>query len=658
LRMIGASLGPLARLTKAARDFADGDLETRVKIESRNEFGTLGHAFNNMAGKMGRQIDMLETMSEIDHLILTGGSIDEVCGAVAQHLIRLSRSNAVAVVTGLDDQVSQAMMYTVCRDRVVNEMIDASALAAASGASLRVDSMTVSDSWLGQHAALFADAGDSHVAIVPVLLQRQLMGIILVGLQGDGALPAEQLQQCEDIAERFAVALASFKREEALFRQANYDDLTGLPNRQLLKDRLKDLVERPGGAGTSGALLYLDLDRFKEVNDVYGHSVGDMVLVQAAERIVSETRDDDIVARLGGDEFVVVMPKVSRSEVVKSTAVRLLSRLTDVFSVSGMDHFVGASIGIVLFPDDGESVETLLKNADAAMYRAKEAGRSRHEFFNHELNAEGRRKIELERELRTALARGDLELYYQPQFYTETGALSGAEALLRWHHDLLGDVSPAEFIPLAEESDLIVEIGEWVADRCARDLRALFDEGLHPGAIAINVSARQLRDERFGHSLFNVLSAHGIQPSNIRIEVTETAVAQNRDTAIEFLDDLRKKGVRIALDDFGTGYSSLSYLQNMPYDIIKIDKSFVDLIDTGETSANICRTVIRMAHELGKTSIAEGVESQSQLNFLRDSGCDVVQGYVHARPMSFDAFVAFVRKIDLHTHRRKALELV
>ena len=657
-KMIGTSLGPLAALTKAARRVADGDLDVRVDIDSRNEFGTLGRTFNTMAARMGRQIDMLGAMSEIDKLILTGAGIEDVCEAVSQHLARLTNCDAVAIVTGLDGPVGKPAVIAVREGEVVSDLFESGAFSSELLSLARTGSANVDMSLLGDAIRPIVEFGQTHVAIVPVLLQGELLGQILVASRDESLLTPNQLRQCDDIAERFAVALDSFRRKEALYRKANFDDLTGLPNRQLLKDRLEELLQRAASTRQSGALLYLDLDRFKEVNDVYGHSVGDMVLVQAAERIVGEMRDDDIVARLGGDEFVVILPNVSRHEVIKTTASRLLSRLTDIFSVAGVNHFVGASIGIVVFPEDGESVESLLKNADAAMYRAKEAGRARFEFFNHELNAEGRRKIELERELRGAVERNELQLYYQPQFFLDTGALSGAEALLRWQHGQLGNVSPAEFIPLAEESDLIIEMGVWIAERCASDIRRLLDEGLHPGPISINVSARQLRDLGFVGTLTQVLARNQIEPTNIRIEVTETAVAQNRDTAIELLEKLRSKGIRIAIDDFGTGYSSLSYLQNMPYDVIKIDKSFVDLIENGETAVNICRTIIRMAHELGKTSVAEGVESQSQVNFLRESGCDVVQGYFYAKPMPFDEFVQFIRKVDLHTHRRKALELV
>jgi diguanylate cyclase (GGDEF)-like protein len=410
--------------------------------------------------------------------------------------------------------------------------------------------------------------------------------------------------------------------------------------------------------GLNGALLYLDLDRFKEINDVYGHSVGDIVLTQAAERIMGEVRDSDTVARLGGDEFVVVLPNVTGDSRVRTMATRLLERLTESFSVRGDDHFVGASIGIVMFPDDGDSVETLLKNADAAMYRAKEAGRSRFEFFSKKLNAESRRKIGLERDLRAAYCKKELELYYQPQFDIKTGIISGAEALLRWNHGVEGFISPTEFVPLAEDSNLIVDIGRWVIEQTCRDLNSILKKGLHPGAMSINVSARQLRDSTFTSDVLQPLNRFGLHPGYLQLEVTETTVAQNRDTAIEILKALRQEGVRVAIDDFGTGYSSLSYLQQMPFDLIKIDKSFVDRIDAGDPSDNICRTIIKMAHELGKKSIAEGVEQTNQIDFLKQNGCDFVQGFYYSKPLTKEDFVAFIEKQDFHTQRRKALEII
>jgi diguanylate cyclase (GGDEF)-like protein len=409
---------------------------------------------------------------------------------------------------------------------------------------------------------------------------------------------------------------------------------------------------------TNGAILFLDLDRFKEVNDVFGHSVGDIVLTQTAERIVNEVRDTDTVARLGGDEFVVVMPHLASGDALRMAASRILTRLAEPFPVRGTNHFLSASIGIVMFPEDGGSVETLLKNADAAMYRAKDAGRSRFEFFSKKLNAESRRKIKLERDLRLAFENDQLEVYYQPQFDLTDGVIWGAEALMRWCHGEQGFVPPSEFIQLAEDSGLIVDMGRWIMEKTCVDLRAIMDMGLHPGSMSINVSARQLREGNFTSDVLDVLQRHDIHPGYLQLEITETTVAQNRDSAIKVLNVLRDAGVQVAIDDFGTGYSSLSYLQQMPFDLIKIDKSFIDMIGSGGSSENICRTIIKMAHELGKKAIAEGVEKIEQADFLIKNKCDFVQGYFYSHPLPQEEFLAFIEKQDFHTQRRKALEIV
>ena len=491
-----------------------------------------------------------------------------------------------------------------------------------------------------------------------MILHDDLKGVLLLGFSRQFEMSQTSLQRIIDLAARFAVALSSVEREEALYRQAHFDPLTGLPNRQLLKDRLTQYLASARLENHSGAILFLDLDRFKEINDVFGHSVGDGVLTQASERIVSEVRARDTVARLGGDEFVVVLPNVRNDSIVRGTAERLLNKLSEAFTVSETDHYLSASIGIAMFPADGATVETLLKNADAAMYRAKEAGRGRFEFFSRRLNAESRRKIGIERDLRAAFMNGDLDVHYQPQFDIKSGEISGAEALLRWTHADQGAISPEEFIPLAEDSELIIDIGSWVIERACENLCAILDKGLHPGPVSINVSGRQLADSHFIQAVMDPITKFGIHPGFMQLEVTETTVAQNRDKAVALLQELRDEGVRVAIDDFGTGYSSLSYLQQMPFDVIKIDKSFIDRIGSSVTSDNICRTIIKMAEQLDKKSIAEGVEEQSQLDFLRINGCDFVQGFYYSKALPNDEFMAFVEKQDFHTRRRKALEIL
>ena len=656
--LIGQSLVPLQRLTILARQYAAGDLASRVRIRTGDEFESLADAFNNMAGRLGRQIATLKAMSKIDRLILTGAKFEEVCEDLIDHLIDLTDYEAAAIIAKDVDGRNEAKMISWCEDQFVHERIALPQELGHDWCQPREVEIKMVDPAVAPYRKRFLSYGMRYVLIIPVVLNDELKGILLLGSNKSFESHHSKVKRCIDLAGRLAVALASAEREEALYRQAHFDELTGLPNRQLLKDRLKQQLVSARRNNTNGAILFLDLDRFKEVNDVFGHSVGDIVLTQTAERIVNEVRDTDTVARLGGDEFVVVMPQHATGNTLRMAASRILARLSEPFQIRGSNHFLSASIGIVVFPDDGDSVETLLQNADAAMYRAKDAGRSRFEFFSKRLNAESRRKIELERDLRSAFDNEKLEVYYQPQFDLADGAIWGAEALMRWRHGDDGFVPPNEFIQLAEDSGLIVDLGRWVMERTCTDLRSIMDMGLHPGSMSINVSARQLREGNFASDVLEALQRHDIHPGYLQLEITETAVAENPDTAINILNVLRNAGVQVAIDDFGTGYSSLSYLQNMPFDLIKIDKSFIDMVGAGGSSENICRTIIKMAHELGKKAIAEGVETREQADFLIENGCDFVQGYFYSHPLPQDEFHEFVEKQDFHTQRRKALEVV
>ena len=658
IKLIARSLIPLQHLTLAARQYAGGDLAARVRVRTGDEFEWLAEAFNNMAGRLGRQISALEAMSGIDRMILSGTKFEDVSEDVVGHLVELTRCQSASVIARDIDAPSKGKMISSCGKEFVHERVDLPGGIDHSWCQPRQVDITQVDERQAPYKARFEAFGHSFVVLVPVVLNEQLKGVLLLGFESRFDLSQGSMQRVVDLAGRFAVALSSVEREETLYRQAHFDTLTGLPNRQLLKDRLEQQIANARVEEQNGALLFLDLDRFKAINDVFGHSVGDGVLIQAAKRIVSEVRDRDTVARLGGDEFVVVLPSVRNESIVRSMAERLLARLAEAFTVRDVDHYVSASIGVVMFPEDGDSVETLLKNADAAMYRAKDAGRGRFEFFSKRLNAESRRKIGLERDLRQAYYDGVLQLHYQPQFDITSGEISGAEALLRWTHRTKGVISPDEFIPLAEDSGLIIDLGEWVIEQACKDLRTILDRGLHPGPVSINVSALQLRESGFRRAIMEPVRRYEIHPGYMQLEVTETAVAQNKDTAIALLESLRSDGVRVAIDDFGTGYSSLSYLQQMPFDVIKIDKSFVDKIGSGVTSNNICRTIIRMAEELGKQSIAEGVETREQLEFLQRNGCDFVQGFYYSRPLPPDQFLEFVDKQDFHTKRRKALEIL
>lgn len=658
LHLIGKSLIPLNKLKLLAQQFAAGKLKSRIRLHTGDEFQALGETFNKMAGQLSIQFDTLKAMSEIDRLILEGAEFEEVGERVISSLINLLQCESAGVIARDRDSPRWAKMITCMDGKFHHERIALPQGAGHEWCLPRQVQLDAIDSVVAPYKKRFQAYYQKYVVIVPVILDDALKGVLLLGSVKPLKMQKASTQRSVDLAGRLAVALASAEREEALYHQAHFDGLTGLPNRQLLRDRLQQKIVEARRDQRAGALLFLDLDRFKEINDVYGHSAGDSVLVQAAERIVAEVRETDTVARIGGDEFVVVLPLVHDDLVVQAQASKLLERLSEPFLVKGEEYFLSASIGIAMFPDDGDSVETLLKNADAAMYRAKDAGRSRFEFCSEKLNAESRRKIELEQELRESLVNGALQVYYQPQFDLATGAICGAEALLRWPNSSKGSVSPAEFIPLAEDTGLITEIGRWVLKETCRNLRSILDKGLHPGAVSINVSGVQLRDTTLIEDVLSPLHEFDIHPGFIHLEITETAVAQNRDMAIQVLKTLRENGVKIAIDDFGTGYSSLSYLQQLPFDLIKIDKSFVDLIGSGDNSQNICVTIIKMAQEMGKTVIAEGVETEAQRDFLRENSCDVAQGYFYSKALPLPDFVEFIEKLDFHTQRRKVLELI
>lgn len=431
--------------------------------------------------------------------------------------------------------------------------------------------------------------------------------------------------------------------EAELEQQATHDALTGLANRNLLNDRMQRAIIRAVRDNAAVAVMLLDLDRFKLINDSLGHGTGDALLQEAARRLLASVRKGDTVARLGGDEFMIVMSDMNTENDAATLACKVLDTLSAPMTLNGREIIITGSIGISLYPRDGEAAATLLKHADVAMYRAKELGRSRLQFYAPEMNERILERLELENGLRRALEHHELELHYQPKVELAHGRVVGAEALIRWRHPRLGMVPPGDFIPLAEETGLIVPIGEWVIDSACRQARAWRDEGLPELSIAVNVSARQFQHEQLTTVLARALDTYGVPPGQLHIEVTESAVMSNPERTIVTLRELKNIGVQISLDDFGTGYSSLNYLKRFPIDSIKIDRSFVTDIATSAEDAAIALMVISLAHSLQQTVIAEGVEDGDQLDFLRRHRCDEMQGYLFSRPLPAEHFARLLR---------------
>ena len=419
---------------------------------------------------------------------------------------------------------------------------------------------------------------------------------------------------------------------------AQHDFLTGLPNRMLLNDRVRQAIALAPRHLKKVAVLFLDLDGFKYINDSLGHPIGDKLLQSIAKRLVTCVRGSDTVSRQGGDEFVVLRSEMEQSEDAAITARRMLEAVAKAHSIDQHDLHVTTSIGVSIYPDDGLDAETLIKNADTAMYQAKENGHQSYKFFKPAMNVRAVERQSIEESLRRALERQEFALHYQPIINLKTGEISGAEALIRWNHPTRGLVSPAQFIPVAEDCGLILPIGNWVLREACRQAQAWAVAGLPLGTIAVNISAIEFRDEHFLEGVFGILKDTGLDPRSLELELTESVLMKRAESTESILKALRARGVQAAVDDFGTGYSSLSYLRRFPIDALKIDQSFVRQITTAPDETTIVTAVISMGRSLKLRVVAEGVETEEELAFLQAHQCDEAQGYYFSRPVRPEQF--------------------
>lgn len=432
--------------------------------------------------------------------------------------------------------------------------------------------------------------------------------------------------------------------QQKIQQLAFYDPLTELPNRRLLQDRLHQAMARARRENGFIALLYLDLDKFKTVNDTLGHNAGDELLKITAQKLNNNVREMDTVARLGGDEFTILLTDLSDFTVATHVAQKIIAELSTPVELENQQVIATTSIGITLFPQDGNTMEQLLQNADTAMYHAKAEGRNNFQFYTQEMNDQLQTQIQLQQQLREAIKNQEFELFYQPQLDIISHQVIGMEALIRWKHPEKGFVPPGVFIPQAEESGLITEIGNWVIQQAGIDMQKLIQAGYADLRIAINISAQQFQNsQQLIENIQKTLSVNNLQPGHIEVEVTESMLMEDIDTTIAVLHQLHKLGIQLAIDDFGTGYSSLNYLKRFPVDTLKVDQSFVQDVCSDQAAAAIATTIITLGHELGMTVLAEGVEEQDQQAFLHQQGCDQVQGYLFSRPVPFSELLEYLK---------------
>ena len=616
--MYYAIVGSIRSLVRSAHTFAEGDLSVRVKLNTRDELSRIGDSFNKMADGFNA---LLEARTQAEQSLIE--SKDRLHAVIETALDAVVQMDAAGIITGWNPHAEK--IFGWAREEAVGRMMSETIIPLQYREAHK------------QGLKRFLSAGEG-----PILNSR----IELSALHRDGhefpvelaVIPIKMKDKYEfsafirDITDRK-------KAEDLIWKQANFDTLTGLPNRHMFYDRLAQEIKKAERAGLPMVLLYIDLDRFKEINDTLGHSMGDSLLVEAARRISACVRETDTVARLGGDEFIVTLTELNEISRVDALAQNILHELAEPFRLESEVVYLSASIGITLYPHDATGMEELIKNADQAMYAAKNAGRNRFSYFTQSMQQTAQAKLRLISDLRGALVACEFRVYYQPIVELATGHIHKAEALIRWQHPLRGMVSPAEFIPLAEETGLIVEIGDWVFRETAyqvKQWKALYDTEFQ---ISVNMSPVQFHSADSSCQTWPVyLRELGVPGQGIVIEITEGLLLNEETGVKDKLLRFHGAGVQISLDDFGTGYSSLSYLQKFDIDYLKIDQSFTRGLEPGSKSMALSEAIIVMAHKLGMKVIAEGVETEAQRTLLAAAGCDYVQGYLFSRPVPAGKF--------------------
>jgi diguanylate cyclase (GGDEF)-like protein/PAS domain S-box-containing protein len=610
--LVKATLLPLAALRRAVAAMAEGRYQAALPAIASGELGALVREFGAMREQVYRRKQALRS----DNSILTE--------QLTKEAVELSLAG------GIFDNSSEGVMVTDSHSRII----------AVNPAFTEITGYSAEEA-IGKTPRLMRS--EHHPAEFYQALWRSLessgrwQGEIW-NRRKSGEVFCEWLTiirvVCDNAEGPYFVALFTDitelrRKDERIHRLAFRDPLTGLPNRSLALDRLQHAIDMARRSARPLGAMLIDLDRFKTVNDVFGHDIGDLLLKAVAERLAGMFRSSDTVARLGGDEFLVIMEEASEPEECAALAERVIRNISEPIEIQGRAIQIGASVGMAFCPNDAEEVTTLIKHADVAMYAAKADGKGVFRFFRTDMNERATKFLSLEMELRLAIENGELELHYQPKVALADGALHGVEALVRWRHASRGLVSPADFIPVAEESGLIVELGDWVLREACRQA-ALWQGRM--GVIAVNLSARQCDKVDLVGRIRELTGQYGIDPALLQLELTESTVMTHPERAIELLDRVHELGVTVAVDDFGTGYSSLSYLRRLPIDTLKIDRSFILNLGMNEEDSQIVGTIIALGQILKMTVVAEGVETEAHAQLLRDLGCDLAQGYLFARP--------------------------
>lgn len=654
LLLIRRNMIPLEDLMEGVKRISNNDFSHKVRVRGDDEFGSLAHSFNTMSAKLENSVEVLKTLSEIDRLILSNIKLKEIIKITITRLSNVIDCLTTSVVL-IESNNKIKIYYEYGKDSgkivsIENTTSDQHISRVFASSTLLVDK---TDKELPSYVGPLLSKGAEKFLLVPVSSQTKPSAIIVFAYDKDNNPTHDDYTYSREFADRFGVAVSNVRWKTKLFNQANYDNVTSLPNRHKVKNKLNKAISSARASKKRFGVLFLDLDRFKHVNDSLGHSSGDLLLKLIAERINSILPTKCLLGRLGGDEFVILTDQFRDYHQIDTLIKRILDSLKHPFMLSDQNIHIGASIGVAVYPDHGDNHETLLKNADSAMYYAKSLKNGGYEYFNAERNAVNTSRLAIESALHQAIQLNEFELYYQPQVHVKTGLIVGAEALIRWNHPTKGRVSPAEFIPIAEQNGLIIDIGDWVLQTACSQNRSWQTQGLPAICMSVNLTARQFTQPNLVRQVKDVLNNNQLDVKYLDLEITETAAMVDISRTLNTLNQLSLLGINISVDDYGTGYSSLSYLKDFPVHRLKIDQSFVrNLIKTPKNRA-IIKSTITLGHQLNMQVIAEGVENPEELAFIHAEGCDIYQGYLFSPPVSASEFTALLKKqLNKHSNIR------
>lgn len=652
-KLIAKYLSPLTALRIATERIAEGQFDHQVAINSKDEFETLGDSFNEMTRRLRSQFEIQSTMAEIDRQILSVLNADEIVETALTRLPGIFFSDLISIAK-FDAEKQLILEVHTRRDDQHFDLLDQSfPISDEELTDLQKNQDSVleinNQPRLPAYLEILKLTGNWHFLVIPVVVNGAISATISFAYQQATVIGKELKAIARSFGDRISVALSNAAWEEKLFHQAHFDGLTGLANRLVLNDRLLQEIARASRDSKQLAVFFLDLDRFKNVNDSLGHAAGDELLIQIAEHLSNSIRTTDLVVRMGGDEFVVLITDIDNPALISMIAEKVLKAVDTTSVVAGQSVKSTASMGIAMYPTDGHTPEDLLKHADSAMYYAKNDGRANFRFYSAEMTEKALENIKLEHELRAAISKGEIIVYYQPKFDSEKQVI-GAEALIRWNHSELGMISPAKFIPIAEQSMLIVEIGHWVLEQTCEFVKSFTNLGIEPVPISVNISGVEFDRPDIVNKTAEILKRTRVNPDFIELELTENVAIGNREACIERMHQLKALGLRLAMDDFGTGFSSLSYLQDLPLDVLKIDQHFIRELETGINSQAIVRAILALADGLHMQVIAEGVETELQLKFLQDHQCKFFQGFLFSRPIPANEFVKLLLGKEQKNH--------